>query len=502
MKNLPIYLLFTLLFAVACDNPDVGEDPVEVASKVTWTLPITTDSDEARSLFLAGVHANDMLRFDDANDLFKRSIEIDSTLAIAHLYAATTASSSNEYRRHLQHAVSLIQRAAAEEQMLIMAERNGFVSNVEGQLSLCLQLTETQPRSPRAWLALAAVHTDLNHADASRESFTRAVSLAPDFAGAYMQFGNNYLFVEPRGLFQAEEFFRTAIELEPDEPNPYDLLGDAYRAHGNLDEAYVAYTQAAERAPENGLPLQQRGHVNSFLGNYAEARDDYSRSIELELERGNNTAAFFEVYKAYTNLHAGDPATAISELKEIADRPYDTLEGSDDIKINALTSIAMIAMHEGDFDTAEETLDERAILMRGQSGLSGVEEFVRNQEANITYFEGIFAAHKKLHAEATAKAREYASLVEPDPNPRKLEPMHEIMGMNEYVKGNYQEAVRHLTQGDLTDAYLKYFRADALERAGDTDRANQLFAELSTWNFNDVGFAIIRNDVLSRTGSL
>ena len=82
-----------------------------------------------------------------------------------------------------------------------------------------------------------------------------------------MQLGNSYLFNEPRDFDRALESMETLVALLPDEPISHDLLGDVHRARGNLEGARDAYTRAAELDPENGLPMQQRGHVNSFLGN-------------------------------------------------------------------------------------------------------------------------------------------------------------------------------------------------------------------------------------------
>ena len=498
-----VALLVAASFLAACDQPDPTPTYDDSVAEVIWTLPLSTHSDDARAHFKAGLNAFDMFRFDEANVHFEKAVAADSSFALAYLYTANSGSSTEEFTTNLSKAVALSGSASPAEQMLIMIVHNGFVNNVEGQLSLGLQLVELYPKSPRGWLALGAVQTNLNNADASRESLTRAISLEPKMATAYMQLGNNFLFLEPRGLYQAEEHFRSAIELAPNEPNPYDLLGDAYRAHGNLQEAYDAYTAAAERAPRQGLPLQQRAHVNSFLGNFDEARSDYTRSMELEMDRGNNSAAFFEVYRAYVNLHAGDPKAAVAELQDIVARAQDMeLEGTDDIQINALTSLAAVAMHENDFTTASNALEQRAMLMRAQSGVSGVEEFIRGQEAAITYSAGILEARRGNASLAKAKADEFAMLVQPDPNPRKMERMHQILGISDYFQGNYSAAAQHLSQGDPGNVYMKYYRALALENSDKADEARTLLAEIAHWNFNDVGFALVRNDVLERVGNL
>ena len=85
------------------------------------------------------------------------------------------------------------------------------------------------------------------------------LATAPNMAAPHMQLGNNYLFLEPKDFNAAEEHFQAAVDLAPDEPQPYDLLGDVHRAQGKLELAAMDYGKAAELAPDQGSPLQQRG---------------------------------------------------------------------------------------------------------------------------------------------------------------------------------------------------------------------------------------------------
>ena len=99
---------------------------------------------------------------------------------------------------------------------------------------------------------------------------------------------------------------------------------------------------------------------------------------------------------------------------------------------------------------------------------------------------------------ARAKADEYTALVEPDANPRKMEPVHQILGMTEFYQGNYAAAAEELAQAAPGNVYAKYYRAVALDESSQTEEADALFDELAVWNFNGLGYALIRADVLER----
>jgi tetratricopeptide (TPR) repeat protein len=463
------------------------------------TMPVTTESEAAREEFYTGLYAMDMARPVEANAAFERAVADDPNFALGYLMVANTGASTDEFTTNLARAVELADNASPAEQTWITIVKRGFDADIEGQLAAAEELVEMNPESPRAWMALSNVQAGMNDIADSRESLKKAIELAPDMAAAHMQLGNNYLFLEPKDFTAAEQHFQAAIDLAPDEPQPYDLMGDVHRAQGNLEAAADDYTMAADRAPTLGSPLQQRGHVYSFLGNYEQARADYDAAIELENARGSNAGPFYLPFRAYVNIHAGDPDAAIAELIELVDNAESmTTEGVTDVKINALTNVVQIAMHYGDYETATDALEDLAVLLRQQGEEVGTERFKRGQEQAITYWEGMIAARQGDAETARAKAEELTALVEPDANPRKMEPVHQLLGITEYFQGNYEAAIEHLKQGNPNNIYMKYFLARALEETGDAESAGAIYDELAVYNFNGVTYAMIRADVLER----
>jgi tetratricopeptide (TPR) repeat protein len=164
------------------------------------------------------------------------------------------------------------------------------------------------------------------------------------------------------------------------------------------------------------------------------------------------------------------------------------------VKIAALSDIAVIAIHTRDFATADEAVKQRTSLVMQQAAGAGSPAFQRSAEANAAYFEGWLAARKGDYAAAGKAADRVAALVTPDQNPRKLEPVHELKGYIALYQGNFQEAATHFAQGNLTDPYIKYQYAVALQNGGEKAKGNQLMREVAVYNFNSVGFALIRKD--------
>jgi tetratricopeptide (TPR) repeat protein len=104
-----------------------------------------------------------------------------------------------------------------------------------------------------------------------------------------------------------------------------------------------------------------------------------------------------------------------------------------------------------------------------------------------------------------AAAREHAdhinALLAPDANPRKLEPMHQLMGFIALYQRQYSQAADHFRQGNPFDPYVKYQLAVATEGAGDAAQARKLYREVADYNFNALGFALVRRDAQQKVSS-
>lgn len=483
------------------DTSQAASDAAEAGDATA--LPVTTSSDEAMEHYTAGWAANDVGRFNDANILFKQAAEADASFAMAHLMTAITSPSTEASFSSLAKASASAVTASEGEKLLIASIEKSFAGDQEGQVAAQQQLAAMHPSAAEAFEFLGFALGGINDAAGSRAAFAQAAELNPQYVLPHMQLGNSYMFLEPKDYDKAEKHIMKAVEMAPDEPNPYDLLGDVHRAQGNLEMAYDDYTKAAELAPEQGSPLQQRAHVNSFLGNYDEARADYTRSAELEDARGTNTGPFFLVFRAYVNLHEGNPDAAIAELHELA-ASADTsgMEGADDLQINALTNVVQIATHFALAEAGKAGITDVAVLMRQQADDVGTDQFRDAQEANISYLQGMFAACMDDPEGAAVNAADFEKHVAANTNPRKLERMHEILGMSAYYQKDYAAAAVHLSSGDhLNNMETKYFLALAHDGAGNGDEAQRLFGELAVWNFNGPGYAMTRSDILARVSS-
>ena len=500
-------LLGSAMLLGACETvdnavSDVAEAGAVISESMTksMVLPATTSNDKALSHYMAGWSDFENALNVSANAHFDAAAAADPDFTMAYMMAAWTGASTEDFVSNTGHASKTMEDKSDGEKRLVEMLQSFLNNDAAGAVNAAEGLTEIHPDSPRAWNFLAATYGNTNNTEKARAALKTAIKLDGSYLPGYTNLGNNYMLQEPKDFTKAEKYFKKAVALAPDQSNPHDLLGDAHRAQNNLKAAYADYTKAAELAPTIGAGLQQRGHVNSFLGNYDEARDDYDRAVELENARGSNAGPNFKVFRAYVNLHEGEHDAAIDELQAIADSMVgSSMAGASDTRINALQNIALIAIENGDSERAMKAMSDAKVAQAAQADRLGSDGLRDAQKAAQIYWKGMLAARMGDADKASAKAAAFEEQVESNTNPRKLERMHEILGMSAYHQGDFATAAKHLSKGNTqANMYIKYYLARSHEAAGNSDEAGRLYNELSVYNFNGPGYAMFRKDILNR----
>jgi len=489
-----LFLPAILIFIASRTQAQAATARTSVGSNVppAMMVPLTTSSSSAREHFMLGLRAMDVGQAPEARAHFLEAVGADPSFALAHLYTAFNANSTLEYRTHLEHAGALADKASPVERLMIQIEQRGFANDLNGQLDLAEQLVKSAPSNPRALQTLANVQFALGHATDARATLERAIQAAPSFAPAHIQLGSSYLTVVPKDPAKGAAHIAHALKLEPNQPYTHDFMGDAYRANNQLEKARAEYTRMAELDPSSAIAFEQRGHVNSFLGKFPEARADYDKSVALG---DPNEKASYPVYRALVNVYAGDPTAAERELEALV-TAIDGMDlpGKAGAKIFAFTNEFLIAFHNGDIDVASRAADQLRTLWRQEADAGGTPDFRRQQEANILYVDGYLAARKGDYPGARANAQEFMKLEEPVSNPRKNERAHDLLGIVDLLQRNYTAAAAHFAEADPNNVYSTYHRAQALEGAGKVGEAAVLYRQVAANNFNSVGVALTKRE--------
>jgi tetratricopeptide (TPR) repeat protein len=418
----------------------------------------------------------------------------DPDFALAHLSLAITATTPETAARELTLA-SLHARDASEgERLRVAIGEHAWNRDLVSRLHLALELTELHPGEPQSWLILARAQEALKRIEESREALHRAEELEPESVPTFTALARSYFLETPSDPGRAVEYARRATDVDPESPNLHLVLGDVLLVQGGVDDARGAYERAVSLAPRSSRAVARLAYLDAIGGRYDSARAGFDAAIVLADEHERATVA---VSRAMVHVYADEPQAAVEELFGLADA-WDTLavsrEEREEFQIRALTPAARIAMHHGLLTVAGRALVRRTALLRGQASRVASTRFNDRQEAKIAHMDGLLAAYGGDEDGARVALNRYASLLEGQANPRKLEPVMGVLGLISLMAGEFGEAASFFERTDLRDPYNRWQLGRAYMGAGNAEAAADLFDDLARADLESVGFALVGLD--------
>ncbi len=489
-KNYLLLPLLALVFTFAACNNDKKE--TKETGKIT-DIPVTSKSKEAIASFGEG-----LIFFDDNNAIkaraaFTKAIGQDSTLAIAYLFRGNVSQSNEDFMNDMAMAKSHLDGDSDWEKMYYDYQNTFITNDWNKRLETAQKIVAAYPDAARAQVDLGSTYSGNNQTSDARAAYQKAIDLDPKWMGGYNALSGSYIFSDPKDLKKGEENALKVVELLPKSSNAEVLLGDCYRAQNDMEKARTAYTKAIELEPDVAVGYYKRGHVNSFLGQYDEARKDYMEGAKHD---DDNIGAMLNIANTY--LYAGDHETAMKTFMDNAAK----LDGSGASKskiagqkLAYLSNCAMICLHGGDAAHLKEVVGMMQAPSDQVASDIGSPEAKLTEKGNMLYWQSLTVAAEGKLDDAKAKAEEIKTTLQPINDPTKLWNYEMAMGYISMKEKKYADAVAHFEKGNPNDIYIKYCQAMANEAAGNKDKANSLFKEVAAYNFNDVGNALVRNEV-------
>jgi tetratricopeptide (TPR) repeat protein len=148
----------------------------------------------------------------------------------------------------------------------------------------------------------------LNQAEKYDEAiakFTEAAGMRDDCYACYMNIGNSYYQKDDHA--KAEEAFKKAIELNPNEPKPYQALADLYNAMGKRTEAAEMTTKAVGLGGNaSAQDLYNQGVILWNASKFAEAKAQFEAAIKAD-----PNYADAQYWVGMATLNSGDMTNAV-----------------------------------------------------------------------------------------------------------------------------------------------------------------------------------------------
>ena len=185
--------------------------------------------------------------------------------------------------------------------------RENKTAEAERQLTTLLRAT---PNEPVALNLLGTIRAKQNRLNEAETLFVRAVVNDPRYSGARMNLA--YLYLEKREPGKAVVQLNEVVTLEPNNTDAKVVLGDAYLANGNADDAEHQYLDALDGRLDNAGALLGLAQISRLHGETKETTLYLTRVATL-IENSNSPELLYKF--ASLALQAGmfDAAKAALE---------------------------------------------------------------------------------------------------------------------------------------------------------------------------------------------
>jgi len=217
-------------------------------------MPLSA-SKEAQALFKQGLEKAENL--EDPGTLFDQAVQKDPNFALGYLYAGQN---NMEFRRNLERAVSLADKASPGEREWILAAQEQNNGNPAGRLAHLEKLMKLHPKDKRVHSAIGQYYRNIGDETTALRYFTESTKLDKKYAPAYNEIG--YVNLALGKYADAETAFKTYIKLIPNNPNPYDSYAELLMQTGKFDDSIKQYNMALSKDPT--FIVSYRGMGNDY----------------------------------------------------------------------------------------------------------------------------------------------------------------------------------------------------------------------------------------------
>jgi len=228
-----------------------GSDTVRVAESAVKLAP---DLAEAHRMLAVGLHIS--LRLDEAAAEYKKTLELDPASKVS------------------RGSLADLYRAAGKNEEAIQAAQAGIRFLPEGYL---------------AYTNLCRAYNDAKKPEMAIRECNNALKRNPTDGQTFFYLARAYDLVGKQA--EATKYYKQAVvglleetKKNPNQPDSFYLLGNAYRADNQFDKAIAAYSKCLELSPRYGRARYNLGIIQLLQKNKTAALEQYNLLREFDPE--------------------------------------------------------------------------------------------------------------------------------------------------------------------------------------------------------------------------
>jgi tetratricopeptide (TPR) repeat protein len=442
------------------------------------TLPVTTSSPAARKQFERAMVDLEALRRADALNDLRAAIKREPKFAQAQILISHLTHDPDEQVAARARAEQLASQVTPGERLLIRWLAGVQQNNYVPAIAAMNDLLAMYPKDHRT--AFLAGRWLVHQRRYAQGIFVlqHAVALYSDYPAAINELAYAYAF---SGNFEkASALMERYVQLQPDQPNPYDSYGEILRAAGQYDAALDKYRLAIRVDPTFGSEF---GVADTYavLGREEEARAEYAKALMFVTSESDRVE--YELQSALTWIREGNHKQGDRSLHDVARHAHSV--GLAKMEAEANRIMAMSAPDYRDaahhLKAAEHALDEGHPMSKSD----------REEERALVLSVGARRAAQSKSPEAAAKAVAQLENMASQSRSQVIQlAYHSAAGAVLAEQAKYAEAIPHL-QEDTENPVSLLMLWKAYRQTGAQEDAKILAARLAGMNEPTVEQALV-----------
>src|SRR5579872_667822 len=450
-----------------------------VKQAISKTMPVTTSSAQARSLYENGMQDYENLYLERCNDDWRAAVKADPKLAVAWAWIAFNSTNPEEVSLARAEAKALASKVTPGEQLMIAwivkVQEGDFI----GGISAMNDLLEMYPKDKRLLYLAGNWLMGENGDEQARGIMEKALAIDKNYPAALNDLA--YLYARNREFTKAFASMDRYVALLPKEPNPQDSYGELLRMAGNFEASLQHYRAALKIDPDFVTSQAGLGDTYALMGNQEQARAEYDKAIRFAHNEADRLT--YAMQKAMTYVRDGNFTEADKQFLDIAETAH-----AKEHDLQEAQALRHMSEYEAD-DTlalkhlklAEESLGHNKTISPGD----------KNEElSRILRTRTVRAAHLGDAALADKSLKQLEAMAAATRNRVVQSSYNGAAGTMLLEQKKYVEAITYLEE-DPDNPFTMELLVQAYYQTGQTDKLHQTEAKLRGTNVATMEQALV-----------
>jgi tetratricopeptide (TPR) repeat protein len=356
----PTFAVLVLMLGVCLATPLFAH---HVKQSASTSLPVTTTSAQARSLYEKGMQDYENLYLERCNDDWRAAVKEDPNLAVAWAWIAFNSSNPEEVSAAREKAKAVAPKLTPGEQLMVAWIAKVQEGDFIGGISAMNDLLEMYPKDKHLLYLAGNWLMGENSDEHALSIMEKALALDKNYPAALNDLA--YLYARNRQFNKAFADMDRYVALLPKEPNPQDSYGELLRMAGDFESSLRHYKAALKIDPDFVTSQVGLGDTYALMGNQEQARIEYDKAIRFAHNEADRLS--YGMQKAMTYVRDGNYSEADKLFQETAQTAHAKEQDLQE---------AQSYRHIGEYQTddnaalkylqdAQESLGHRATISKG-----------------------------------------------------------------------------------------------------------------------------------------